>query len=262
MNAKAGPSATWAWCCTRRWRRHLGTRVLDGRAAAALALQSAQALGTPPNRIRATEASAEPGAGQRPAPGGRRAPTSPCSTWPWRPMAADHGRRLRPGLRQPGWRPPLAGAHERAAESGRFYLERTGRTPAGAIPVRRTGPAAARGRPGQPFKAEALPSATSLFGRAAARRSAAAARPARQGIPQRRARRALGGNPDPGRCLLFAGLQLADGTVLLVGAAGQVLQQPRPGPELCLQPPPAACWSRCCWAGRPRASGSTPASRA
>jgi photosystem II stability/assembly factor-like uncharacterized protein len=78
--------------------------------------------------------------------------------------------------------------------------------------------------PEQPFKAEALPSSTSLFGAVALREGPLLL----LGLRGKVFRSAAPGAPwveiqTPVDASLFTGLQLADGSVLLVGAAGQVL---------------------------------------
>jgi photosystem II stability/assembly factor-like uncharacterized protein len=118
-----------------------------------------------------------------------------------------------------------------------FTLNGTGHAPAGAIPVRRTRPAAARGR-----------TRPAVHGRSPAIRHQPVRRRALRegpllllGLRGKVFRSAAPGAPwveiqTPVDASLFAGLQLADGTVLLVGAAGQVLRSHDQGQSFTAQP--------------------------
>jgi photosystem II stability/assembly factor-like uncharacterized protein len=91
--------------------------------------------------------------------------------------------------------------------------------------------------PGQPFKLEALPSATSLFGAVQLREGPLLL----LGLRGKVFRSAAPGAPwveiqTPVDASLFTGLQLADGTVLLVGAAGQLLSSRDGGQSFAVQP--------------------------
>jgi photosystem II stability/assembly factor-like uncharacterized protein len=91
--------------------------------------------------------------------------------------------------------------------------------------------------PGQPFKAETLPSATSLFGAVQLREGPLLL----LGLRGKVFRSAAPGAAwveiqTPVDASLFTGLQLADGTVLLVGAAGQLLSSRDQGQTFTAQP--------------------------
>jgi photosystem II stability/assembly factor-like uncharacterized protein len=91
--------------------------------------------------------------------------------------------------------------------------------------------------PGQPFKAETLPSATSLFGAVQLREGPLLL----LGLRGKVFRSAAPGAAwveiqTPVDASLFTGLQLADGTVLLVGAAGQLLSSRDLGQTFAAQP--------------------------
>jgi photosystem II stability/assembly factor-like uncharacterized protein len=210
-------------------------RLLDGRAAAQLALQSAQA---------AHDAA-------KPDPNDLEHPLN---------LALDNARRLvDEGADKPLLDLALAadgalttvGAYGLAFASqdgGRHWQARMGELPnpegftLNGLAVRQQeqflfgeqGLLLHAAGPGQPFKAEALPSATSLFGAVQLREGPLlAAWPARQGIPQRRAGRALGGNPDAGRCLPVHRAATGRRHRPAGGRGRPAAEQPRPGPELC-----------------------------